>query len=203
MGVGVQGLGSIGSRGDGCAVERSIGRRCRRDCDRRSHGPRRRRRGTPAGRGDVSRHRHLWRKHCDSDPAPARRGTLAWGPAKIRRCRRDYRAAGVWPRHRTSAVRRPRDRRGRPVSRRSTARTAWSVDQPPWSRRNPGPVAIAHGCIRPWLSAVVWRDARHFDRSPETPRGLRTSKEAHGRAAGRTHMARRERAGGGGCDDRR
>ncbi len=172
MGVGVQGLGSIGPCGDGCAVERSIGRRCRRDCDWRPHGPCRRRRGTPAGRGDVSRHRHLRWEHCDSDPDHARPGALAGGPATTRRSPRHRSAAGVWSGHRTSAVGRPRDRRGRPVSHRSPARTAWSVDQHPWRRRNPGLVAIAHGCIRPWLSAVVWRDARHFDRGPEAYRGL-------------------------------
>ena len=142
-------------------------------------------------------------------------GALAWGPATTRRSRRDRRAAGVWSGHRTSAVRRPRDRRRRPVSCRSPARTAWSVDQHPGSRRNPRPVAIAHGCIRPWLSAVVWRDARHFDRRPEagllgevcfrTQNGPPNGATGEGRAPQLTRgfMARRERAGSGGRDDRR
>ena len=101
--------------------------------------------------------------------APARRRGVGWGrrrdsvlPSRLSCC-------WLMVKSPDPPLGRPRDRGGRPVSRRSPARTAWPSINILAVAANPGPVAVAHGGIRPWLSAVVWRDARHFDRSPETP----------------------------------
>ena len=105
MGVGVQGLGSIGCRADGApwsdrsagvAAAIAIGDRTGLSEDDEER---------LAGRGDVSRHRDLRREHRDSDPPPARRRALASRPATIWRSHRDRRAAGLWSGHRTCPVR--------------------------------------------------------------------------------------------------
>ncbi len=190
MGVGVQGVGPFGPFSHRRAVERTIGWRRRRDCDRRSHGAGARRRGTAAGGRDLSRHRDLGREHRDSDAAARRRRALAGCVATSRIGGHDRRAAGVRPGHRASAVGRPCHLGRGPLSRRPAHRTAWALDQHPRRRRDPRLVDVADGSVRSRLSPVVWRDIGDPDWRAEAGVSLRP-----GRRRRRVRVGPRESSG--------
>ncbi len=172
VGVGGQGMGALGPCRRRGPVERAIGRRRRRDPDRRSHGAVTGRRGTAAGGWNLSRHRDLGREHRDSDAAPHRRRAVAGRLAPRRRGRRYRPAAGLRPGHRAGALGRSGDLGRGALPRWTPHRTARAIDQHPGRRRDARPFDIAGGRVRPRLPPVLWRDLGHPDWRAEAGVGL-------------------------------
>ena len=172
----VQGVGQVGAVGDRRAVEREVGRRRRRDRDRRPHGPGARRRGAAAGGGHVSRHRHLRRQHRDSDacccsaPADGSARRRASAPPLAIVVLLSYGQD-----HRPGAVGRSRDCGRGPVPVRAAARAAGSVDQHPRRRGVARPGVVAHGGGRSRFPPVVRRHAGHPRRRSAISRPARAS----------------------------